>query len=428
MSIIFRRGSILAALVAAVIGTGVAIEAQKPSSPAAPLVAAAYRSPQEVNAALVAINKANPAQTALHRIATSPGGVDLTVLEIGPDVGQEGPPSRRPSSWWPTWRACCRSATEAALSLADRLLASPARDEEPHLVHPAERQPGRGRAATSASRSSPTSATRSKWNDDMDDQTDEDGPDDLDGNGLITEMRVKDPGGEWIPVEGEPRLMRKADPSKGEKGIYKLYTEGIDNDGDGEYNEDPPGGANIGITFPHLFHPWTATGGRWPGSEPETFGIMKFAIDHPEIAMTFVFGATELVPAAAGRAAARAASTPTRSRSPSAWRRASAPTRTAPTHGGDHRDGPAARAAGIRDHRGDDRVVPRPRRGRQPARRRPQVLQGAVGQVQGVPQGRQARRQAARPAAAEGRLVRAVVLLPPRRARLHAWTSGRCPR
>ena len=137
----------------------------------------------------------------------------------------------------------------------------------------------------------------------MDDQADEDGPDDLDGNGFITEMRVKDPAGEWIPVEGEPRLMRKADPSKGEKGIYKLYVEGIDNDGDGDFNEDPAGGANIGITFPHLFRPWTATGGRWPGSEPETFGIMKFAIDHPEIAMTFAFGSTNmcLQPPAGGR-------------------------------------------------------------------------------------------------------------------------------
>jgi len=142
-----------------------------------------------------------------------------------------------------------------------------------------------------------------RWNDDMDDQADEDGPDDLDGNGFITEMRVKDPAGEWIPVEGEPRLMRKADPSKGEKGIYKIHVEGIDNDGDGDFNEDPAGGANIGITFPHLFRPWTATGGRWPGSEPETFGIMKFAIDHPEIAMTFAFGSTNmcLQPPAGGR-------------------------------------------------------------------------------------------------------------------------------
>jgi hypothetical protein len=91
------------------------------------------------------------------------------------------------------------------------------------------------------------------FNDDTDDQTDEDGYNDLDGNGIITQMRVKVPDGIWVPVEGEPRLMRRADASKGEKGIYKLYTEGIDDDGDRQYNEDVPGGTNVSINFPHLF-------------------------------------------------------------------------------------------------------------------------------------------------------------------------------
>jgi hypothetical protein len=137
----------------------------------------------------------------------------------------------------------------------------------------------------------------------MDDQADEDGPDDLDGNGIITQMRVKDPAGEWIPLEGDPRLMRRADTSKGEKGIYKLYVEGIDNDGDGEYNEDGPGGVDISITFPHLFKPFAADGGRWPGSENETFGIMEFVFAHPEIAMTVALGSTNmcLQPPAGGR-------------------------------------------------------------------------------------------------------------------------------
>jgi hypothetical protein len=142
-----------------------------------------------------------------------------------------------------------------------------------------------------------------KYNDDMDDQEDEDGPEDLNGDGLITQMRVKDPSGEWIPVPGEPRLMRRADPVKGEKGVYKLYSEGIDNDGDGEYNEDPPGGVNIGITFPHLFKPFGEASGLLPGSEAETFGILKFAFAHPEIAMTLSLGATNmcLQPPAGGR-------------------------------------------------------------------------------------------------------------------------------
>ena len=164
----------------------------------------------------------------------------------------------------------------------------------------------------------------------MDDQTDEDGPDDLDGDGIITQMRVKDPAGEWIPVEADPRLMRKADPAKGEKGIYKLYTEGIDNDGDGEYNEDGRAESNIGMTFPHLFKPFTATGGRWPGSEPETFGIMKFAFDHPEIAMTFAFGATNMC-LQPRPGAARARFDATAIKIPERMAKRSAPTRPAPT-------------------------------------------------------------------------------------------------
>ena len=102
----------------------------------------------------------------------------------------------------------------------------------------------------------------------MDDREDEDGAEDLDGNGIITMMRVKDPEGEWLPLEGEPRLMKKADPAKGEKGIFKLYPEGLDNDGDGQYNEDGPGGVNVGVNFPHLFRFFSKrTAGNGPAAK-----------------------------------------------------------------------------------------------------------------------------------------------------------------
>ena len=141
-------------------------------------------------------------------------------------------------------------------------------------------------------------------NDDMDDQTDEDGYNDLDGNGLITMMRVKSPDGEWTPAISDPRLMKKADPSKGEKGIYKLYTEGIDDDNDGKYNEDVPGGTNVGLNFPHLFKFFVPENGLFPGSAPEAYGLMRFVFNHPEIAMTFAFGSSNfcLFPPKGGRA------------------------------------------------------------------------------------------------------------------------------
>lgn len=79
------------------------------------------------------------------------------------------------------------------------------------------------------------------WDDGFDDVTDEDGPEDLNGDGLVTLMRVKDPWGDYLPDPAEPRLLKRADRGKGEGCVYKLYLEGVDNDGDEEYNEDPLG-------------------------------------------------------------------------------------------------------------------------------------------------------------------------------------------
>jgi len=286
----------LPVVLAAVLCAGTTLAAQ----PAAPAFDR-YHSPREVNAALAALHAANPGSTALHTVAVSPGGTELVAIEIGPAAGKTGP--RVPAVFVvANLEGLHPAATEAALYLANLLLRTPdATRDLSWIVLPAANPDAASRFFAKPLRADARNAT--PWNDDMDDRADEDGPNDLDGNGVITAMRRKDPAGEWVPVERDPRLMRKADPSKGERGIYTLYTEGIDDDGDGEVNEDGPGGTNVGISFPHLFHPFTADGGRWPGSEPETFGIMKFAIDHPEIAMTLAFGSSNLClqPPAGGR-------------------------------------------------------------------------------------------------------------------------------
>lgn len=131
-------------------------------------------------------------------------------------------------------------------------------------------------------------------NDDLDDNTDEDDCEDLNGDGFITQMRVKDPLGEWIPLESDSKVLRKAKPERGEKGIYKLYSEGIDNDNDGLYNEDSKGGVNVGCNFPQFFRYFTTTDGKWPGSESESKSIMKFVNENKNIAMVIVFGSTNI--------------------------------------------------------------------------------------------------------------------------------------
>ncbi len=105
---------------------------------------------------------------------------------------------------------------------------------------------------------------------------DEDGPDDLNGDGLITQMRVKDKEGDWIIDENDPRLMKKKDSDTPFDKLYKIYTEGLDDDDDGMYNEDGPGGFNVNRNFPHNFGYKTKGWGVYAVSEAETTALIDF--------------------------------------------------------------------------------------------------------------------------------------------------------
>src|SRR4030042_3070383 len=124
---------------------------------------------------------------------------------------------------------------------------------------------------------------------DLDMLVDEDDPDDLKKDGLITQIRVKDPEGKWLPDQTEPRLMKMADPQKGERGIYKMYTEGLDNEGDGEYNEDPAGGVELNRNFPHDYEYNVKAAGLYPVSEAETLALIEFLVNHRNIALVLNF-------------------------------------------------------------------------------------------------------------------------------------------
>jgi len=129
--------------------------------------------------------------------------------------------------------------------------------------------------------------------DDNDGRVDEDGPDDLNKDGLITFMRVADPSGAFIVDPEDKRAMRRADPKKGEKGEYALYWEGIDNDGDGFINEDPPGGVNINRNFMHEYPYHKSEAGRYMVSEAETRAVLEWIVKHRNIAAILTFGASD---------------------------------------------------------------------------------------------------------------------------------------
>jgi hypothetical protein len=121
---------------------------------------------------------------------------------------------------------------------------------------------------------------------DRDGLVNEDGYDDLDGDGNIVFMRRKNPNGRLRVDPSDPRRMINVGPD--EKGDYEfLGLEGKDNDGDGQVNED-------GYTFEYDpnrdwgwgWQPNYIQGGayKYPFSLPENRNVMNFVMKHPNIA------------------------------------------------------------------------------------------------------------------------------------------------
>ncbi len=120
---------------------------------------------------------------------------------------------------------------------------------------------------------------------DRDGLFDEDPPDDLDGDGNITSMWIKDPQGRWIRDRNDPRIFKRV--AADEKGEWtNLGSEGIDNDGDGRKNEDGPGGDDMNRNWPSDWKPPFVQflAGPYPLSHPETRAIAQFIMGHPNIA------------------------------------------------------------------------------------------------------------------------------------------------
>ena len=126
--------------------------------------------------------------------------------------------------------------------------------------------------------------------DDRDGKLNEDGVDDLDGNGKITLMRIASQIGEYKTHPDDARVMVKVDASKGEKGKYVVLAEGIDNDKDGNLNEDGEGGIafNKNLTYKH--NTFAPGAGDFPASEKETRALLDFLYDAFNVYAVISFG------------------------------------------------------------------------------------------------------------------------------------------
>ncbi len=253
-----------------------------------------YRNPEAVKAALERWQGEHPELVKVMPIGKSGGGIELLVARIA----AQGPvePDKRPAIFiGGNIEGTRLLATEAALAAIEYLIGNAEEESVAKLLSTRTfyiaplLNPDVAALALDAPKWE-RETNLSKINDDRDLQTDEDGHADINADGFITQMRIKSPDGLFIADPDDPRLMRKADKMKGERGEYKMMTEGVDDDGDGDINEDPPGGVVINRNFTHDYQYFSAGAGLYPASEAETIAILEFFINHRNIALVYTFG------------------------------------------------------------------------------------------------------------------------------------------
>lgn len=252
-----------------------------------------YHSTEQAYRLLDQWAKAYPRLTQLYSIGETLEGTPLMVLEI---TSQDtGPADSKPGYYYDgnihaeeltgaevalhfAWHVLSRYGSDPAVT---RLL-----DTRVLYVRPKFNPDGADVALTTIH--NPRSTPR-PYDEDMDGLLDEDPPNDLDGDGFATLMRVPSPAGAWKKSPEDPRIMLEREVGDGESSFYDLYSEGIDDDGDGAFNEDDVGGIDMNRNFPRNWGmEFEQSGaGPYPLSEPETRATIEFLHTHRNITGIF---------------------------------------------------------------------------------------------------------------------------------------------
>lgn len=109
---------------------------------------------------------------------------------------------------------------------------------------------------------------------------------DINDDGVIVDMRIRDENGEWKVSEKDPRLLVQREPYERGGEYYKLTPEGYIEGYDGAEIDIPrPRDGNLNRNYPYGWGPEGEQygAGEYPLSEPETEAVVEFVTDHPNI-------------------------------------------------------------------------------------------------------------------------------------------------
>ncbi|MEZ4903737.1 MAG: M14 family metallopeptidase [Spirosomataceae bacterium] len=250
-----------------------------------------YNNHAQLSTRLKTLSTKYAAQASVRSIGKSTGGRDLWLLTLG-----KGDASKKPALLVVAGLAGTHLAgTELALQTAEKMLGAANADSIAKLLDTKtfyflpSMNPDAQEQFT-AKLKYERSGNDLKTDADRDGRLDEDPFEDLNNDGMITMIRVEDPSGTYILSKDDPRLVVKADATKGEKGKYLLLSEGIDNDKDGHFNEDGEGGIVPDKNFTFDYQIFTAGGGEYAAEAIEVRALMDFLYQSPNIFAVVTFG------------------------------------------------------------------------------------------------------------------------------------------
>ncbi|HEY5822790.1 MAG TPA: M14 family metallopeptidase [Cyclobacteriaceae bacterium] len=236
---------------------------------------------------------AYPNFTKVYSIGQTLKGTSLTVIEI--TNKQTGAAEDKPAYYYDgNIHAGELTGAEVSLHYAWYLLTN--YDKDPRIkklldtrtiyIRPKFNPDGADIALTTPQ---PLRSTPRPYDEDMDGLLDEDTGNDLNKDGIISDMRVKNPSGQWKLSAKDARLMVKRDANETEGTFYDVYDEGTDDDGDGAFNEDGVGGIDMNRNFPREWGmEFEQKGaGPFPLSEPETRATIEFLNAHRNVTGIF---------------------------------------------------------------------------------------------------------------------------------------------
>ena len=250
-----------------------------------------YSNYAQVSQRINALSKSYPALLKVKSLVKTFGGKDVWMLTIG-----NGQTEQKPAiAIFGGVEGAHLLGTEIALGFAEKLLNASSQDSIKNLlvkntfyVFP-NMSPDATEQYFSQARYA-RSANARPTDDDRDGKINEDPFEDLNKDGKISWIRVEDATGKYRSNPEDPRSMILADSGKGETGKYLLFSEGLDNDKDGSFNEDGEGGVHFNKNMSYAYPNFIPGSGEHMVSENENRALLDNLFELFNIHSLITFG------------------------------------------------------------------------------------------------------------------------------------------